>query len=163
MRDWFLTPLVILAALLFATPASAEGWYGSLSAGGDPREIEDIIGTSSIHELEFRGAFGHQFESAHVEIEYTYLPSQEFDRDDSLIVMGYYDFGDSALKPFVGAGAGVALHGIDVEGGLGQLATGVSYGFTESVSATLTYSYRFELEGFDEAGQAVLVGMRFGF
>lgn len=159
-----LRSFIIALALLFAIPAYAGDWYGSLSTGGDQREIEDIIGSSSIHELEFRGALGYQFENWRGEIEYTYLPSQEFDRDDSLIVMGYYDFDNvGAVKPFIGLGAGVALHGIDIEGGLAQVATGVSYDLSEHITGTLTYSYRVEIDGFDEAGQAVLVGMRVAF
>jgi len=153
---------VIAIALLFATPAFAGEWYGSLSAGGDQREIEDIIGNNTA--LEIRGSIGQQFDGWRGEVEYTYLMSQKFNRDDALIFMGYKDFGETmGATPFVGLGAGVMLQGIDIEGGVGQFAAGLAYPVTENIDMTLTYAYRFELEGFDEAGQAVLIGARFAF
>ena len=154
----------LFALAFLATPAHASDWYGALSAGGDVREVEDIIGTASITALEVRGAVGYEFaEDWRGELEYTYLPSQKFDRDDALIAMVYRDFGDSAFTPFFGIGAGVMLQGIEVEGGVGQIAGGVAYEITDRFDVTMTYAYRFDLEGFDEAGQAALIGFRVGF
>lgn len=158
--------MAALAGFLFLSPAHADPLYVSLGLGGDPTEIEDILGTSSITGLEIRGAVGWQFEAVNVrgEIQYTYLPSQKFDRDDSLFLMGYYDFGETlGATPFIGVGAGVALQGIDVEGGLGQVAAGVSYPFTESVSGTATCYYQVNINDFDNDSTSCTVGARFSF
>lgn len=161
LRNLLLPIFAVLAML--AGPAHADP-YISFGFGGDPREPEDILGTSSTHELEIRAAFGYQFDGWRGEVEYTYLPSQKFDRDDSLIVMGYYDFGETlGATPFIGIGAGVALQGIDVEGGLAQAAIGFSVPFTDSVAGTATCFYQVNINDFDKDSQSCTVGARFSF
>ena len=148
-----------LFALLFITPAFASDWYASASIGGDAREVQDFIGLGT----EIRGAVGYEFEPYRTELEYTYLPSQKYDRDDSLIFMVYRDFGDSAFVPFLGVGAGVMLQGIAVEGGVGQAAAGVAYEITDNFDATLTYALRIDSGGLREVDHAALFGFRVGF
>ncbi len=163
MKTMFTLLATLLVALLLGAPAYADP-YGTLTIGGDQRQIEDILGTSSIHELEVRGAFGYQFENWRGEIEYTYLPSRKGDRDDALIAMALYDFSEiGGFTPFLGIGAGVALEGIDIEGGLGQFSAGLSYPVTDNISAVTAYHYRVNLDGFEEDGQAVVFGARMAF
>ena len=161
LRNLLLPIIAVLA--MFAGTAHADP-YISFGFGGDPREPEDILGTSSTHELEIRAAFGNQFDGWRGEIEYTYLPSQKFDRDDSLIARGCYDFGGTlGMTPFACVGGGVALQGIDVEGALAEIAAGVSYPFTESVSGTATCFYQVNVNDFDDDSTSCTVGARFSF
>jgi opacity protein-like surface antigen len=152
--------IAALAVTMVAPAAYAADWYGSLAVSADPHEWEDVSTTYTI-----QGAVGMYFsDNLRGEIEYTYLPSQEFNRDDALFANAYYDFGPRlGITPFVLAGVGVGLQGIDIEQGLGQVGAGFSIPVSDHVAFTTTYQYRVGLRGLEEVGQAVLAGIQINF
>jgi len=104
------------------------------------------------------------------------------------LVNAYVDFGSGALKPYIGAGAGVGSvefdnHGVSAVGtalddsGTGlawQIGAGVSYAFSEQTTLELGYRYfnvdSVELTAVDGTSSdvdvrahQVMVGLRYAF